>query len=111
MAPVSVPFAPPSMTDPPSSLDVFSSQPTVPRAALGLAPAPDELVDWQRVFQEFLAVKQQCGESTTSLTFDKFQGTLQRNKDALVGRHGCSRVRFTVYVKEGKAALKASPVK
>ena len=44
-------------------------------------------------------------------TFDKFKGTLQRNKDALVARHNCSRVKFTVYVKEGKAALKASPVK
>ncbi len=71
----------------------------------------DELSDWRRVFEEFVALKNQCGESTASLTFDKFKGTLQRNKDALVARHGCSRVKFTVYVKDGKAALKASPVK
>ena len=56
-------------------------------------------------------MKHQCGESTTPLTFEKFKGTLQRNKDALVARHNCNRVKFTVYVKEGKAALKASPVK
>jgi len=72
---------------------------------------PDEMTEWRRVYEEFLGVKKQCGEPTGSLTFEKFQGTLQRNKDALVARHGCSRVKFTVYVKDGKAALKASPVK
>ncbi len=71
----------------------------------------DEMADWRRVYEEFLALKQQCGEPTANLTFDKFKGTLQRNKDALVARHNCTRVKFTVYVKEGKAALKASPVK
>jgi hypothetical protein len=71
----------------------------------------DELADWRRVYEEFLALKQQCGEATASLTFEKFKGTLQRNKDALVARHNCTRVKFTVYVKDGKAALKASPVK
>ena len=71
----------------------------------------DEVADWRRVYEEFLALKKQCGEDTSSLTFEKFKGTLQRNKDALVARHSCNRVKFTVYVKEGKAALKASPVK
>lgn len=71
----------------------------------------DEMADWRRVYEEFLALKQQCGEPTANLTFEKFKGTLQRNKDALVARHNCTRVKFTVYVKEGKAALKASPVK
>jgi hypothetical protein len=71
----------------------------------------DELADWRRVYEEFIGLKRQCGEETGSLTFDKFKGTLQRNKDALVARHSCTRVKFTVYVKEGKAALKASPVK
>jgi len=71
----------------------------------------DELAEWRNVYEEFLTVKKQCGEPTASLTFEKFKGTLQRNKDALVSRHNCTRVRFTVYVKDGKAALKASPVK
>jgi len=79
-----------------------------PQAAEG---AWDELSDWRKVYEEFLALKRQCGEPTQNLTFEKFQGTLQRNKDALVARHNCARVKFTVYIKEGKAALKASPVK
>ena len=65
----------------------------------------DEIADWRRVYEEFISLKRQCGEDTGSLTFEKFKGTLQRNKDALVQRHGCSRVKFTVYVKEGKAGL------
>ena len=44
-------------------------------------------------------------------TFDKFKATLERNKAALVERHACTRVKFTVYEKDGKAALKASPIK
>jgi hypothetical protein len=71
----------------------------------------DELTEWQKVYEEFLAVKQQCGENTAGMTFEKFKSTLQRNKDALVQQRGVTRVKFTVYVKEGKAALKASPVK
>ena len=87
-----------------------------PRRRRADAPAAeadgfDELADWRKVYEEFLALKKQCGEATASLTFEKFKGTLQRNKDALVARHACTRVKFTVYVKEGKAALKASPVK
>jgi hypothetical protein len=71
----------------------------------------DEIAHWRRVFEDFLALKKQCDEPTSSLTFEKFQGTLERNKAALVARHQCSRVKFTVYIKDGKAALKASPVK
>ena len=71
----------------------------------------NEIEDWRKVYEEFLALKKQCGEPTAPFTFEKFKRTLQGNKDALVARHNCSRVKFTVYVKDGKAALKASPVK
>jgi hypothetical protein len=71
----------------------------------------DEDSEWRGVYSEFVALKKQLGEPTERLTFEKFRGTLQRNKDALVQRHGCERVKFRVYEKAGKAALKASPVK
>jgi len=76
------------------------------------APSPvDELADWKLVYEEFVKMKKQCGENTDGLTFDRFKGTLERNKAALVARHSCSAVKFTVYAKDGKAALRASPVK
>jgi hypothetical protein len=36
---------------------------------------------------------------------------LRDNKAALVTKHGCRTVRFSVYVKDGRAALKATPVR
>jgi hypothetical protein len=68
----------------------------------------DEESEWKAVFDQFIALKEQCGEPTAGMTFDKFKTTLLRNKDALVQR-GATAVKFTVYVKEGKAALKATP--
>lgn len=73
--------------------------------------AGGELVEWRGVYDEFIRVKKQCGEPTDGLTFEKFQQTLRKNRDALVERHKCKRVKFTVYVKEGRASLKATPVK
>jgi hypothetical protein len=66
---------------------------------------------FREVFGEFVALKKQCGESTDSLTFAKFSRKLAANRDTLIEKHGCKTVRFQVYVKDGKAALKASPVR
>ncbi len=69
------------------------------------------LEEWRTVFEDFLATKKTCGEGVDGLTFEKFQTTLRKNRDALLQRHGTKRVKFSVYVKEGKAALKATPLK
>lgn len=76
------------------------------------APADGgEAGEWMAVYEEFIRTKRQCGESVDGLTFEKFQGTLRKNRDALVQRHGCKRVKFSVYIKEGRASLKATPVR
>ncbi len=81
-------------------------------AASGPAKAvSDETAEWMSVYDEFLRTKKQCEESTEGLSFDKFQNTLRKNRDALVQRHQCKRVRFSVYIKDGRASLKATPVK
>ena len=74
------------------------------------AGAPDE-VHFQDVFHEFLAVRERCGEGGDGLTFEKFAGKLRKNRDQLVQKYGCRTVRFQVYVKDGRAALKATPVR
>ena len=53
----------------------------------------------------------ECGEAAEGLTFERFRQKLESNKATLVGKYGCRTVRFQVYVKEGKAALKATPVR
>jgi hypothetical protein len=65
--------------------------------------------EWEGVFQQFVKLKDECGEPTEGFTFEKFKKTLEKNRDAIIQRHGVSRVKFSVYVKDGKAALKASP--
>jgi hypothetical protein len=75
------------------------------------AKADGESPEYRRVFDEFRALKRQCGESVDSLTFSKFASKLRKNRDALIAKHGCKSVKFQVYIKDGKAALKATPVK
>lgn len=79
-------------------------------ASAEAAEPANEEAEWQAVYEQFLALKEQCGEPTAGMTFEKFKTTLNRNKDALLQR-GATAVKFTVYVKEGKAALKATPAK
>lgn len=80
-------------------------------AATGANPALDIPPEWQKVYEDFIKTKRECGEPTDGLTFEKFQQTLKKNRDALMQRHGCKRVKFSVYVKEGRASLKATPVR
>jgi hypothetical protein len=77
----------------------------------GWGQGSSEEQEWAEVYQEFVATKQQCGENVEGFTFEKFQQTLRRNRDSLMSRHGAKRVKFSVYVKDGKAALKANPLK
>ncbi|KPK15965.1 MAG: hypothetical protein AMJ62_07715 [Myxococcales bacterium SG8_38] len=70
-----------------------------------------EETHFREVFEQFVAAQRECGISVSGLTFDKFVRKLHAARDQVIKRHKTSEVRFTVYVKEGRAALKASPVK
>jgi hypothetical protein len=76
-------------------------------------PEATAMVDpyFKQVYDQFVSVKQSCNEPTTGLTYQKFSEKLIKNRDDLMAKTGCKEVRFTVYVKDGKAALKATPVK
>jgi hypothetical protein len=71
----------------------------------------EEEAHFRHIFDDFVAKKRDCGESTAGLTRDKFLQKLRENKANLVAKHNCRTVRFSVYVKDGKAALKATPVR
>jgi len=73
--------------------------------------ASDEEHHFQETFRDFLATRQKCGEPNDGMTYDKFAAKLRKNKEQLVAKYNCKTVRFQVYVKDGKAALKATPVK
>src|SRR5439155_21455718 len=65
---------------------------------------------FKQVYDQFVSVKKSCNEPTAGLTYQKFADKLVKNRDDLMSKTGCREVRFTVYVKDGKAALKATPV-
>lgn len=73
--------------------------------------AADEALHFRQVFEEFVAMRRTTGESTDGLTYDKFVGTLRKNRDAILSKVPAKSVRFQVHIKDGKAALKATPVK
>ena len=70
-----------------------------------------EETHFREVFDQFVATQKECGASVSGLTFDKFVRKLHAAREQVMKRHDAAEVRFTVYVKEGRAALKASPVK
>ena len=90
------------------------TMPGMPRVASvppSIASGGSEDAHFQEVFRDFVATRERCGEPADGLTFDKFVAKLRKNKEQLVAKYNCKTVRFQVYVKEGKAALKATPVK
>jgi hypothetical protein len=71
----------------------------------------EEDAHFRHVFDDFVETKRSCGEPTTGLTQAKFLQKLRDNKAALLAKHACRTVRFSVYVKDGKAALRATPIR
>ncbi|MEL6188907.1 MAG: MXAN_5187 C-terminal domain-containing protein [Myxococcota bacterium] len=57
------------------------------------------------------ADQRQCGEQTKDVAFERFQKKLKKNRAKLIDKYNCKTVRFQVYEKDGKAALKATPVR
>lgn len=120
-APVAAAVAPPALFGDDDGEDGATMIARVPEALISASAtgqmgalthdAADEEVHFQKVFEEFVAAKKQCGEPTAGFTFDKFVTTLRKNKEQIVTKHGAKGVRFTVYVKDGRAALKATPIK
>jgi hypothetical protein len=74
-------------------------------------PVNQEDQHYQDVYRDFISTRERCGEPADGLTYDKFAAKLRKNRDQLVQKYNCKTVRFQVYVKDGKAALKATPVK
>jgi hypothetical protein len=66
---------------------------------------------FKQIFDQFVSVKRRCNEPIAGLVYERFAEKLVKNREDLMLKTGCRDVRFTVYVKDGKAALKATPVK
>ena len=65
----------------------------------------------KRLYRAYVSAKKRTGESTDGLTYDRLLRTLQKQVPTIQARTGCKRVDFKIEIKQGKAILKAIPIK
>jgi hypothetical protein len=81
-------------------------------AAPPAAPAANETTDGgSDLFEAYRKAKGECGEDVASLSREKLDQLLAKQREAIRAKTGCEDVRFRVVVEDGKAKLKATPVK
>jgi len=79
-----------------------------------MPPAPDSDPDeshWRETYDRFCELKEQLGEPADRISFERFAAKLKKNRAELVAKHNCKGVRFSVYEKDGRAAIKASAIR
>lgn len=76
----------------------------------GTAP-PDPLAETRlrSVYRAYVEAKRRCNEDTTRLSFDAVVASLKRQVPELLERHNVRDVEYRVFVKDGKAILRAVP--
>ncbi|WP_106389720.1 MXAN_5187 family protein [Enhygromyxa salina] len=112
-APVLPPDAPPApaFSDEiaPTPLSPGDSSDSVSFADLG--GGQDRESYYRGIYDEFVETKGACGEATEGFTYEKFAKKLRKQSDTLMARPEVTDVQFSVYVKDGKAALRAKVIK
>ena len=82
------------------------------RRAGGGPEAAPAAASSENIFEEYRDARLACGQAVKSLTRDKLEGMLAKQKKALAERFGSdAKFRFRVTVEDGKAKLKASRVR
>lgn len=72
-------------------------------------PSP---IDYHQLYQEFMQTRTACGETSEAPSFERFTRRLRDNEAELrAKKSGVKDVHFSVYVKEGRAALKARVIR
>ncbi len=66
---------------------------------------------YKEVYEKFVQTRIECGEDTSDLSYDRFVAKLLKNRQQIIEKHKAKSVRFQVYAKDGKAALRALPVR
>lgn len=107
-----LPNAVPLGLRPPTATQGAEAEPGQARGSLSeRGSGNSEEAEWRGIYRDFVELKRRCGENLAGFSYEKFERTLRKTRDALMSRHRAKKVKFSVYVKDGKAALKASPAK
>ena len=75
------------------------------------ASPPDPLSETRLrgVYRAYVEAKRRCNEDTTRLSFDAVATSLKKQVPELLERHNARDVEYRVFVKDGKAILRAVP--
>lgn len=90
------------------SLPLNDSSDSVSLADVG---GNDREAYYRTIYDEFVETKVACGEPIDGFTYEKFAKKLRKQSESLMSRDDVTDVEFSVYVKDGKAALRAKVVK
>ena len=84
---------------------VSGSYPSVMGSRASLDP------EFRGLFDSYQAARKACGEATDKHTHAKFLERVLKNCEEIIAKTGCKDVSFEVIIKEGKASLKATPIR
>lgn len=85
--------------------------PPEPQIHIAGTPPVDPLSEnrLRSVYRAYVEAKRRCNEDTTRLSFDAVVASLKRQVPELLERHNARDVEYRVFVKDGKAILRAVP--
>ena len=84
---------------------VSGSYPSVMGSRASLDP------EFRGLFDSYQAARKACGEATDKHTHAKFLERVLKNREEIIAKTGCKDVSFEAIIKEGKASLKATPIR
>lgn len=79
---------------------------TAPRSTAGGRSGDNQA---RAVYNKLLEAKKRCNESTSNLSYESVQKSMQKQRDQLKSSRGARDVDFKVVIKDGKAFLKPIP--
>ncbi len=94
----------------PSAPSLPSQAATAPPLAKRTSNDPDE-AHFEETYMRFMESRVRQGESEEGITYDKFRAKLAASREKIIAKHQCKTVKFEIYVKEDKTAIRAMPVK
>ena len=82
-----------------------------PKTAAAKRSADETTAGGTDLFEAYRSARESCGEDVSGVSRAKLDQLVAKQRTAIQQRYGCEEVRFRVVVEDGKAKLKATPVK
>ena len=75
-----------------------------------LTPEERESKAYQSVYDKYMEARKSCGQAT-EMSYDSVRDVLQKQVRTIKSRYRCKAVKFRVTVEDGKAKVKAVPLR